>query len=255
MWDGYVIGQFARRVISMEESGLLTSNPKPTCDDVPESSRFSDVTLGFSEDGSRGRLYLGRFRHENDGAWIVQEIEFDFIEDPSLVQSLDGLSDTLSANHLTSTDLQFETMAATPRRQDVSRVLHDVPVSLPMKSTAINSYPILSAAAAKSIRQARRNPQHHQSPEDWSPLLSAPAHPQRASVTIQFPPLPIEGTLSYTEGISERGRNEAIPYVSERGRSEPVTCAMGDGYPDFFGWGRHSECMSKYSRRSTAPQI
>lgn len=101
MWDGHVISQFARQVIAIEESGLLPKGAYLTCDEVPESARFSDITIGFSKDGSRGRLYLGRFRHESDGQWFVQELEFEFMRDPMIVKTLEitpkpDISDTVN---------------------------------------------------------------------------------------------------------------------------------------------------------------
>lgn len=82
MWDGFAIGQFAMQIVALEEACVTSAGPDITCDQIPESSRFSDVTLDFSDDFGRGRLYLGRFQHETNSEWIVQETNFNLFQLP-----------------------------------------------------------------------------------------------------------------------------------------------------------------------------
>ena len=236
MWDGYVIGQFARQVIGLEESGLSFSGDKLTCDEVPESSRFSDITLGFSETGQKGRLYLGRFRHESDGSWVVQEIEFDFIQHPAMVRPTDELPDTLSStDHALSTNVGFENKTFPSSPPNMISDGDGESFSLPMKSTSLYSSPRPSIAEMRSVQRARRDLQQRQSPEQPHHLPLTPRQPQDEGISLVLP-LPLEDTLSYPEDVSERERSEAYPST------------VGEGYPEYFGWGRHSECMSRYGK-------
>ena len=155
-WDGHITGQFVQRIIALEEDGASGSGPYFTCDQIPESSRFSDITLGVSEDGTRGRLYLGRFKHESTGEWVVHETEFDLNhvkwEPVPVTNSGPPRGEPCPTIRLPTPELKFT--ASFDVFQDQAD-WHDprMPSALPMKHWTLSGFPIPSAAGVEAVRR------------------------------------------------------------------------------------------------------
>ena len=154
-WDGHMSGQFVQRIIAIEEAGAAGSGPY-TCDQIPESSRFSDITLGVSEDGTRGRLYLGRFKHESTGEWLVHETEFDLdpvkwtpvpVAHSGPPRGEHGPTICLPAPELKFT-ASFDVFQDQADWQDPR-----MPSALPMKNWTLSGFPIPSAAGVEAVRR------------------------------------------------------------------------------------------------------
>ncbi|KAI1411331.1 hypothetical protein F5Y13DRAFT_165469 [Hypoxylon sp. FL1857] len=88
MWEGKLIAKFMDQVADWEETlagtgtgtGTGPVSPITSSMQVPETSRFCDVTLAASEDPGRGRIICARYLHESSGELVVSERVFS-IED------------------------------------------------------------------------------------------------------------------------------------------------------------------------------
>ena len=196
MWDGYVVGQFARHIAAVEEANAISPGPEVTCDQIPEPARFSDVTLGFSDDFTRGRLYLGRFRHESTGRWIVHETEFDFIQSPWL----DGTGIHGESRYGALNPALFARMPSPEVRvalevQEIDSY-EESGVGIARKSSSLNSYPTPGAAELAAVKRkyvAERMAQAGDRFKSFGPA----DHTVKAAV-------PPKAPVSYTEGLSHR---------------------------------------------------
>ena len=159
MWDGHMIGQFMQRLVAIEEAHATVTTPAGqfvTCDQMPESARFHDITLGFSEDGTHGRIYVGRFKHESEGQWIVQETEFAI--DPVYWEHTRAMVGKASDVRLdVPTPIPAPEMKLTATF-DALQDLHSgnsapPSVVMPLKSRSISGFPGPSAAELEAVRR------------------------------------------------------------------------------------------------------
>ena len=201
MWDGHVIGQFSRQIVAVEQTGLDSSKDDITCDQILESSRFSDVTLGFSDDGSRGRLYLGRFRHEADGEWVVVETEFNFIPTSwkNVIPATEEQRKGTPNPFIFSPAPEVKLRATFNTTDDLGLGLVRMSHNIPRQSSSLNGFPTPSAAEFEAVKReliARRAAEardRYRSPHSTDKLIV---------------PIPIPHSMSYTEGLSQRAQRD-----------------------------------------------
>ena len=205
MWDGCVVGQFAQHIVAVEEANVT---PSPTggditCDQVPESARFSDVTLGFTEDFSRGRIYLGRFQHESNGNWIVHQSEFDFCQTQWLdrTQKRAQLNPELFAPPAAKPELKFSFEVS-------QKASYESPGLLPRKSVSLNSYPTPGAAELEAAQRQYVASQMEQAGQRYRDRGSS----EEATGPTSLPP---RTSISYTDGLSQQAKQRANPGSEE----------------------------------------